>query len=36
MEHGLSVCHDNVQSLALLGGPSHAARRLYTPTRAIS
>ena len=30
MEHGLSVCHDNVQSLALLGGPSHAARRLYT------
>ncbi|MGU7780973.1 MurR/RpiR family transcriptional regulator [Burkholderia sp. PU8-34] len=29
MEHGLSVCHDNVQSLALLGGPSHAARRLY-------
>ena len=27
MEHGLSVCHDNVQSLALLGGPSHAARR---------
>ena len=20
MEHGLSVCHDNVQSLALLGG----------------
>lgn len=30
MEHGLSVCHDSVQSLALLGGPSHAARRLYT------
>ncbi|MBN3820275.1 MurR/RpiR family transcriptional regulator [Paraburkholderia sp. Se-20369] len=30
MEHGLSVCHDDVQSLALLGGPSHAARRLYT------
>ncbi|RQR63821.1 MurR/RpiR family transcriptional regulator [Burkholderia sp. Bp9002] len=30
MEHGLSVCHDNVQSLALLGGPSHAARRLYS------
>lgn len=30
MEHGLSTCHDNVQSLALLGGPSHAARRLFT------
>jgi DNA-binding MurR/RpiR family transcriptional regulator len=30
MEHGLSMCHDSVQSLALLGGPSHAARRLFT------
>jgi DNA-binding MurR/RpiR family transcriptional regulator len=30
MEHGLSICHDSVQSLALLGGPSHAARRLFT------
>jgi DNA-binding MurR/RpiR family transcriptional regulator len=29
MEHGLSVCHNDVQSLALLGGPSHAARRLF-------
>ncbi|WP_323117917.1 MurR/RpiR family transcriptional regulator [Burkholderia alba] len=29
MEHGLSVCHDHVQSLALLGGPTHAARRLF-------
>ncbi|WP_179400971.1 MurR/RpiR family transcriptional regulator [Burkholderia guangdongensis] len=30
MEHGLAICHDDVQSLALLGGPSHAARRLFT------
>lgn len=30
MEHGLSICHDSVHSLALLGGPTHAARRLYS------
>ncbi|KDB08385.1 transcriptional regulator, RpiR family [Burkholderia sp. lig30] len=30
MEHGLSACHDLVESLALPGGPSHAARRLFT------
>ena len=30
MEHGLMPYHDNVQSLALIGGPSHAARRLFT------
>ncbi|MFM0269380.1 MurR/RpiR family transcriptional regulator [Paraburkholderia aspalathi] len=29
MEHGLMPYHDNVQSLALVGGPSHAARRLF-------
>lgn len=29
MEHGLTPYHDNVQSLALMGGPSHAARRLF-------
>jgi DNA-binding MurR/RpiR family transcriptional regulator len=29
MEHGLMPYHDNVQSLALMGGPSHAARRLF-------
>ena len=29
MEHGLMPYHDNVQSLALIGGPSHAARRLF-------
>jgi DNA-binding MurR/RpiR family transcriptional regulator len=28
MEHGLSICHDNVQSLAQFGGPTDAARRL--------
>ncbi|WP_233851022.1 MurR/RpiR family transcriptional regulator [Paraburkholderia sp. HD33-4] len=28
MEHGLLPYHDNVQSLALNGGPSHAARHL--------
>ncbi len=30
MEHGLSVYRDNVQSLALLGGPTDAARRLFS------
>ncbi|MFM0201198.1 MurR/RpiR family transcriptional regulator [Paraburkholderia fungorum] len=29
MEHGLMPYHDNVQSLALIGGASHAARRLF-------
>ncbi|MBW9103547.1 MurR/RpiR family transcriptional regulator [Paraburkholderia phenoliruptrix] len=29
MEHGLMAYHDNVQSLAFIGGPSHAARRLF-------
>ncbi|AOJ71378.1 MULTISPECIES: MurR/RpiR family transcriptional regulator [Burkholderia] len=29
MEHGLSVYRDNVHSLALLGGPTDAARRLF-------
>ncbi|SMG60833.1 MurR/RpiR family transcriptional regulator [Paraburkholderia susongensis] len=28
MEHGLLPYHDNVRSLALIGGPSHAARYL--------
>ncbi|MCC8394217.1 MurR/RpiR family transcriptional regulator [Paraburkholderia sp. MMS20-SJTR3] len=28
MEHGLLPYHDNVRSLALIGGPSHAARQL--------
>jgi DNA-binding MurR/RpiR family transcriptional regulator len=28
MEHGLLPYHDNVRSLALIGGPSHAARHL--------
>ena len=28
MEHGLSICHDNVHSLAHSGGPTNAARRL--------
>ena len=30
MEHGLLHYHDNVQSLALVGGPTHAARRLFS------
>jgi DNA-binding MurR/RpiR family transcriptional regulator len=30
MEHGLSVCHDHVQSLAMVGGPTNAARRLFS------
>ncbi|WP_028225320.1 MurR/RpiR family transcriptional regulator [Paraburkholderia ferrariae] len=30
MEHGLLPYHDNVQSLALIGGPTHAARRLFS------
>jgi len=30
MEHGLLPYHDNVQSLALVGGPTHAARRLFS------
>jgi DNA-binding MurR/RpiR family transcriptional regulator len=34
MEHGLTPYCANVQSLALTGGPSHAARRLFTATRA--
>ena len=29
MEHNLMAYHDNVQSLAFIGGPSHAARRLF-------
>ncbi|WP_250453219.1 MurR/RpiR family transcriptional regulator [Caballeronia sp. ATUFL_M2_KS44] len=33
MEHGLTPYCANVQSLALGGGPSHAARRLFTATR---
>ncbi|WP_409017933.1 MULTISPECIES: MurR/RpiR family transcriptional regulator [unclassified Caballeronia] len=32
MEHGLTPYCANVQSLALMGGPSHAARRLFTAT----
>ncbi|NML29313.1 MurR/RpiR family transcriptional regulator [Paraburkholderia antibiotica] len=28
MEHGLLPYHDNVRSLALIGGPSHSARQL--------
>ncbi len=28
MDHGLTPYHGNVQSLALAGGPSHAARHL--------
>jgi DNA-binding MurR/RpiR family transcriptional regulator len=30
MEHGLLPYHNNVQSLALIGGPTHAARRLFS------
>ncbi|MDE1183436.1 MurR/RpiR family transcriptional regulator [Paraburkholderia sp.] len=30
MEHGLTPYHANVQSLALIGGPTHAARRLFS------
>jgi DNA-binding MurR/RpiR family transcriptional regulator len=30
MEHGLLPYHDNVQSLAMVGGPTHAARRLFS------
>jgi len=30
MEHGLMPYHDNVQSLAFVGGPTHAARRLFS------
>lgn len=30
MEHALSVCHDHVQSLAMVGGPTNAARRLFS------
>ncbi|GAB5095211.1 MULTISPECIES: MurR/RpiR family transcriptional regulator [unclassified Caballeronia] len=33
MEHGLTPYCANVQSLALTGGPSHAARRLFTASR---
>jgi DNA-binding MurR/RpiR family transcriptional regulator len=33
MEHGLTPYCANVQSLALGGGPSHAARRLFTASR---
>ncbi|MDR5739786.1 MULTISPECIES: MurR/RpiR family transcriptional regulator [unclassified Caballeronia] len=33
MEHGLTPYCANVQSLALVGGPSHAARRLFTASR---
>ncbi|WP_250502869.1 MULTISPECIES: MurR/RpiR family transcriptional regulator [unclassified Caballeronia] len=33
MEHGLTPYCANVQSLALMGGPSHAARRLFTASR---
>jgi DNA-binding MurR/RpiR family transcriptional regulator len=33
MEHGLTPYCANVQSLALPGGPSHAARRLYNASR---
>ncbi|QCP52556.1 MurR/RpiR family transcriptional regulator [Trinickia violacea] len=29
MEHGLAPYHENVESLALAGGPTHAARRLF-------
>jgi DNA-binding MurR/RpiR family transcriptional regulator len=29
MEHGLAPYHENVESLALIGGPTHAARRLF-------
>jgi DNA-binding MurR/RpiR family transcriptional regulator len=34
MEHGLMPYHDNVQSLALIGGASHAARRLFASNEA--
>jgi DNA-binding MurR/RpiR family transcriptional regulator len=30
MEHGLMPYHNNVQSLAFVGGPTHAARRLFS------
>src|SRR5260370_308562 len=30
MEHGLPPHHDSVESLALIGGPTHAARRLFS------
>jgi DNA-binding MurR/RpiR family transcriptional regulator len=33
LEHGLTPYCANVQSLALAGGPSHAARRLFTASR---
>ena len=33
MEHGLTPYCANVQSLALTGGPSHAARRLFNASR---
>ena len=33
MEHGLTPYCANVQSLALMGGPSHAARRLFNASR---
>ncbi len=33
LEHGLTPYCANVQSLALPGGPSHAARRLFTASR---
>jgi DNA-binding MurR/RpiR family transcriptional regulator len=33
MEHGLTPYCANVQSLALMGGPSHAARRLFTASK---
>ncbi|WP_225033348.1 MurR/RpiR family transcriptional regulator [Paraburkholderia sp. XV] len=33
MEHNLLPYHDNVQSLALIGGPTHAARRLFNAGR---
>jgi DNA-binding MurR/RpiR family transcriptional regulator len=34
MEHGLTPYCANVQSLALMGGPSHAARRLFAASPA--
>jgi DNA-binding MurR/RpiR family transcriptional regulator len=34
MEHGLAPYHESVESLALIGGPTHAARRLFSANAA--
>ena len=33
LDHGLTPYHGNLQSLALVGGPSHAARHLFNVSR---